>query len=182
MAIQHRDIVDPEQHLPQGASTAAADTVIKSDGAGDIAWEKVDRDTLDQADIQAFVEESIDGGDILIAERFYLSAVIPDLGDNDFILVPIAEDATFVGAELVIYDAITTTDTAVTFVDASAASLGTAVTVEFDGSAEGDQYTFTATTNNDLTGPTYIKIESDGATDATGVPAFLTLEFERPLV
>jgi hypothetical protein len=181
MAIQHRDIVDPEQHLPQSASTASADTVIKSDGAGGIVWELVDVDTLDEAAIQAWIEESIDTGDILLAERFYLEAVIPDIGAADFILVPILEDATFVGATLVIKGAITTTDTVISFVDATAASLGTSVTVFFDGSAEGDQYEFTASTNNELTGPTYIKIASDGATDATSVPAYLTLEFQRPI-
>ena len=44
--IEHSAIPDAGRHEPKGASTAAVDTVHKSDGAGGTLWEKVDYSEL----------------------------------------------------------------------------------------------------------------------------------------
>lgn len=41
MAIQHSAIPDAQLHQPKGASTAAVNTTIKSDGAGGTSWSKI---------------------------------------------------------------------------------------------------------------------------------------------
>lgn len=40
-AIQHSAIPDAQLHQPKGASTAAVNTTIKSDGAGGTSWSKI---------------------------------------------------------------------------------------------------------------------------------------------
>ncbi len=40
-AVQHSAITDANLHQPKGASTAAVNTTIKSDGAGGTSWSKV---------------------------------------------------------------------------------------------------------------------------------------------
>lgn len=47
MAIQHSAIPDAQLHQPKGASTAAVNTTIKSDGAGGTSWSKIAPPNLD---------------------------------------------------------------------------------------------------------------------------------------
>lgn len=42
MAIQHKDITEPNNHEPKGASTAIAEEVYIADGAGSGTWKKPD--------------------------------------------------------------------------------------------------------------------------------------------
>lgn len=39
MTIEHKNIVDPEQHEPKGAATASSGQLIISDGAGGTSWQ-----------------------------------------------------------------------------------------------------------------------------------------------
>lgn len=41
MAIQHRDIIDPQIHEPKGAASAASGTVYKADGSGSGSWTRI---------------------------------------------------------------------------------------------------------------------------------------------
>lgn len=179
MAIQHVDIPDGQRHEPKGISGAAVNTVYVADGSASGAWSKVPAAALD-ADVLDFITEQIDDGNIEIEKRYLLSAVIPDISTANTIVVPVPDSCTFVGAQLVLGGTISGADAAVNFQNAAAASMGTGVTIPFSASALGDQFTFTATTNNVLTGPTYIRILTDGASTGT-VPLFITLVFIQPI-
>lgn len=180
MAIQHRDIVDPQQHEPKDISTASAKTVYRADGAGSGDWESIDRASLNQSDIKEFIEESLDDGSIDYEERFMLTVVLPDVSDaTSFVIVPVPEEMYYVGAQLVLGGAITVDDAEVSFLEDDDTPIGDPVLIEFDGSAEGDQYAHTPVGGEFLIeGPTYIKIVTDGASTDTQ-PVFITLGFER---
>ena len=178
--VQHSSLTDPNIHEPKGASTASVDTTYVSNGSGSGTWKKVDSDGINESDIQAWIEESLDGQDIEFTGKFYLTTVIADVSTSSSILVPIVDSCTLIGARLVLAGTITDADATVTFVNASAASLGTGVTVAYSGSDEGTGFNFTSTTNSALTGPTYIKISTDGGSTGT-VPLYITLEFEQVL-
>lgn len=180
MAIEHKDIEDAELHELKGAAAASAGKVPIADGAGSTDFDLVGLSSLDVTPIYADIEAKIDAGTIDIKEKFTLSAVIPDVSTPAIILVPIRPNCTFKFARLTLGAAISVANAVVSFKDASGNSQGSNVTVLFTSSAQGDGYTFTATTNNNLTGPTYLKIETDGgSTDAA--PVYITLEFEIPI-
>lgn len=84
------------------------------------------------------------------------------------------------GASVVLGGAITTADATVSFKNSANADMGTPVTVGYDSSGKGDQYAFTATGNNVLTGPTWIEVVTNGASD-TAQPLFITVELEYVL-
>lgn len=46
MAIEHKNIADPNIHEPKGASTAVNKTVYISDGAGSGSWSKITKSSL----------------------------------------------------------------------------------------------------------------------------------------
>lgn len=178
--IQHSAITDPHIHEPKGASTASVDTVWVADGAGSGAFQKIEGDQFDETSVETFIQNALDDNSVDVTGRFYLTAVIEDVSTASSILIPVIRDCTVIGARLTLGGAIATADATVSFVDASAASLGTSVTVAFTGSAEGTGFDFTASTNQNLTGPTYIKVSTDGASD-NAVPLYITVEFEQVL-
>ncbi len=175
--VQHSAITDPEIHEPKGASTASADTVYVADGAGSGTWEKVTSDSLNKSSIDTFIQASIDAEDVVAPYKFVATAVIADISTAQSVYVPVPDDCTILGATLVLGGAITTADASISFADGAGNSLGTAVTVAFTSSAAGDIDSFSATTNTALTGPTFVKITTDGASD-TAVPLYITLAFE----
>ena len=179
MTIQHSAITDPQIHEPKGAAAAAADTVFVADGAGSGAFGLITSDSLNDTSMWAWVEAGFAGGDIRPDERFSLTVTIADISTAGFVLVPVTQSMTFISATMVLGAAIGTADANIAFVNAAAASMGTAAVVAFSGSAEGDLDTFTPTANAALTGPTYMKISTDGASTNT-VPLYITLNFTIP--
>lgn len=178
--VQHVDITDPDIHEPKGAAAASGDTVYVADGAGSGTWQQITLSQISataQSDLLQDVEDGILDGTIssLDAEVF-VNAEIPDISTLDTILVPIPVNATLIQAHVVLQGAITVADAVVTFTDASDNSMGTGITVAFTGSAAGDSYTFTPTANNALTGPTYMKVKTDGGS-TTAQKLFVTLHF-----
>ena len=153
--IQHVDITDPEVHEPKGASTASNGTIYVSDGAGSGAWTALNYE-------------------------YHLTASLADISTASFILIPVIKSGTVVQARIVLANAITVADAVVTFKNAAGASMGTGVTVATAGSAEGTAYTFTPSGNNVLTGPTYIKVESDGGSTTTAILS-ITVEIQATL-
>lgn len=178
--IQHADLTDPELHEPKGAAAAAADLVYVSDGAASGAWQAIDTDQLDTAAIFAAIETAIDDATITIQKEKTVLAVITDISTADTIYVPVPVDATFNSAALCLGGALATADATIDFKDGSGNSMGTGVTVTQSGSAAGDLFSFTPTANADLTGPTYMTIETDGGSDNT-VPIFIALLFVIPI-
>ena len=177
MAIQHVDIDDPHIHEPKGASSASEHTVYVSDGAGSGSWINLTTDSIQMAGVLSQVSSGLADGSIPVPARLFLTTVIADVSTPSSVIVPLIQDCTVVGATCVLGGAITSADAEVSFTNAAAAGMGTPVTVAFNSSAKGDQYAFTATGNNVITGPSWIEITTDGGSD-TAQPLYVTIEIE----
>lgn len=174
MATEHKDITDPEIHEIKDASTAASGEIPIADGAGSHTWGKAGLDSIDLPTLYADIEDSLDDATIDIARYYWVPVIIEDISTPDKILIPVPDSVTFQSARLVLGGAITVGNAAISFKDGSGNSMGSAVTVTFASSAQGDSYTFTPSSNNVLTGPTYMSIETDGgSTDAQRLYAML---------
>lgn len=178
--IQHVSITDPNIHEPKGASTASAGTVYISDGSGSGAWTIIPASSLNWSEIQTAINTDVDSGAITIEGDLYVTAVIADISTPSSVLIPLVDNCTVVGASVVLGGSITVADAAISFKNSAGAGMGTAVTVPFTSSAKGDQYAFTATGNNVITGPSWIEVETDGgSTDAQ--PLYVTVKLRKQL-
>lgn len=165
MTIQHSVITDPDIHEPKGAAAAAADTIYAANGAGSGAWALVAYASLAAACIQSLkdaVETDIGTGTLVIPDaEVYVTVIIPDVSTASTILIPIPEDSEVLSLTTVLEGAITLADATVTLKNAADAAVAS-VTVAFTGSATGDLDQDAAPTNASLTGPTYLKLATDG--------------------
>lgn len=178
--VQHASITDPHLHEPKGASTASNGTVYVSDGSGSGVWQIIGLDNLNYSAIQSEIQGDLDDGDLEVTGRYYITTVIADISTASTIVVPVIRNSTVIGASIVLGGAITDADASISFLNSTGASMGSPVVVPFTSSAKGDQYTFTATGNNTLTGPTWIEVATDGG--STGAqPLYVTFEFEAVL-
>lgn len=157
----HADLTGAELHEPKGVATAAADNLYVADGAGTGAWQKITLGSLDLTSVQS-------------PNTYRLTGIIEDVSTPSFILIPVPVTSTFVSARLVLHNAITVADSAVSFTRNDGSSFGSAVTVAFTGSAEGTGFDFAATLNQTITGPGYIKIATDGGS-TTVSPLYVTV-------
>lgn len=180
MAIQHSVISDPHVHEPKGASTAGAGTVYVSDGSGSGSWTTVDLTSVDWSSIQGEIQNDLDNGSLEVAGDYYVHVTIPDISSASSVLVPVMEDSTVVSASVVLGGAISAADASISFSNSAAASMGTDVTVAEASSGKGDQYSFTATGNNVLSGPTWIEVATDGASTGA-VPVYITIKLRTVL-
>lgn len=179
MSIEHSAIADPNIHEPKGVAAAAVNTVYASNGAGSGAWAKIDSNKIDTTSITTWIQGLINAASLTFTKVFWVHTQIADISTASSVIVPVPESCTINGATLVLGGAIATADATISFKNAAAASLGTAVTVAFTSSAKGDTYSFTATTNTALTGPTWVEIATDGASTNT-VTLDITLKFTIP--
>lgn len=177
MTIQHEDIADPFIHEPKGVAAASADTVYVADGAGSGTWEKITEDSLNAAvetGILAQVATDIGDGSIAIPRaEVYIYAIIPDISTPSTLFIPIPEDSEIIQMTGVLEGAITTADASVDLVNAADAAI-LDLTVTQSGSAAGDTYTDSTPTNATITGPSYLKLSTDGASD-TAQRFFVTI-------
>ena len=178
--IQHVDITDPQIHEPKGASTASANTVYVADGNGSGDWNKVTFDAMDTDDLYTDIQSNVDDGTLSLKGRAYQTVMIDDVSTADSVIIPVIQDCTVIGGSVVLGGTITAADAKVSFKNASGGSMGTDVTVAYDGSGKGDQFAFTATANNELVGPTWIEVATDGAS-TTAMPIYITVEYEYTL-
>jgi hypothetical protein len=178
--IQHSVITDPHIHEPKGASTASNGTVYVANGAGSGTWKVIEIANLDYDALLAAIQSDVDNGDLDLNGRYWVTAKLEDVSTASSVIIPILRDSTVVSASVVLGGTITTSNASVSFKNSSGASMGSPVTIVESGSAKGDQYAFTATGNNVLTGPTWIEISSDGASD-TAQPLFITVELSTVL-
>lgn len=178
--VEHVDIADGERHEPKGIAAAAANTVYRANGAGSGTWGLIPTASIDLTALYAAIEAAIDGATIAIKRQFVATAVIPDVSTPKIIYMAVPDSCTILGAHMVLGASITVADAVVSFKDASGASLGATVTITQAGSLPGDEFSFAATTNVDLTGPTYIQIETDGGS-TTAAELYITVAFEVPI-
>lgn len=178
--IQHASISDPYLHEPKGASTASINTVYRADGSGSGDWIVLDEDSLDWAAISAAIQADLDDNTLDVTGELYVTAVIPDISTASSVIIPLPDSGTVVSARVVLGGPITVGDATISFTNAAAAGMGTAVTVPFTGSAKGNGYTFTATGNNSITGPSWIEVATNGgSTDAQ--PLYITVKYRKTL-
>lgn len=177
MAIQHVDITDPNIHEPKGASTASVNTVYVMNGTGSGEYKKIGSAQLDMESLEDTLQADLNAGDLTVKGLFYVAGVIPDVSTAQSVLVPIIKDCVVRGASFVLGGAITTSNATLQVKNSAGATMGSDVTIPYSGSAKGNQFSFTATGNNSLTGPTYIEVTTDGASD-TAQPVFFTIEYE----
>lgn len=178
--IQHSTITDPHIHEPKGASTAGNGTVYVATGTGTGSWSVLGLSSIDYAALAAEIQGDLTSGDLDVTGSVYLTTVIADISTAGSVIIPVVDDATVVGAVVTLGGAITVADASISVKNSAGASLGSPVVVPFASSAKGDTYSFTATGNNVLTGPTWIEIETDGAsTDAA--PLFVTVKLSQIL-
>ncbi len=177
---EHADLTDPELHEPKGIAAASADTVYVADGAGTGTWQKVAVDQIDYADLTTELQADLDDASLEVNGKFFLHITIADISTASSVIVPLRDNATFIGATSTLGGAITVADANIAFKNSAGASMGTAMVVAYTSSAKGDIDNFTATSNNVLVGPTWMEVETDGGS-TTAMPLYLTLEFEGQL-
>lgn len=149
MSIQHKNIPDAERHEPKGIDIAAVDTVYVSNGSSTGVWKEL---------------------------PFIIHAVIPDVSTASFILIPISFNITVQSIRLVLANAITVANSAITVTRGDGAVMGS-TSIPFTGSAEGTTVDLVPSGNNTITASThkYIKIATDGASTTT-TPLFVSLK------
>jgi hypothetical protein len=174
--VQHADLTDPYLHEPIGIAAASANTVYAADGAGSGTWQKVDSDVLDTASIYTFIEDGIEAQAFDVVGTWYTAVTMADVSTASFVLVPVLKNCTLTRVRFVLANAITVASSTITVRDSTGASMGTQVITQA-ASAEGTGFTFTPAVNNVLTGPTYVKIETDGASTTTAI-LYILCEFE----
>lgn len=157
----HKDLTGADLHEPKGAATAAANNVYVADGTGSGTWKKLTLSTLDLTSM-------------ISPNTYRLTSVIPDVSAPSFILIPIPVNSTFVSAQMVLGGTITVANSIVTFTRNDGSSFGGTATITQAGSVEGSQFPFTATLNQTITGPGYIKIATDGGSTTTQ-PLYVTV-------
>lgn len=163
----HKDLTGSDLHEPKGAAGAAANTLYVFDGSGSGSVQKITEDSLDLTSVES-------------PNIYRLTGVIPDVSTASSILIPIPETSEFLSARVVLGAAITTADAVISFVRDDGSSFGSNVTVLQSGSAEGTGFDFSATLNQIVTGPGYIKVSTDGGSTGT-VPLYVTVKLSRNL-
>lgn len=163
--IQHAAIVDPYIHEPKGIASAGNGTVYISNGSGTGAWTVIPVTSLNYTQLLAELQSDVNDSTLDLNGRYWLFARLTDISTASSVIIPVIRNSTVISARAVLGGAITTANATVNFLNSSGAAMGTPVTVVFTGSAKGNGYTFTATGNNVITGPSWIEVTTDGASD-----------------
>ena len=180
MAIEHVTITDPNIHEPKGISTAVEDTVYVADGTGSGTWGLLAPASLEWPDVQAAIQDDLDNWDLTLTGYTWVFGKLADISTASKELITIPMNCTVVNAVFTLGGAITTANAVVSFKNAAGAAISPPLTVEYATSGLGVQYTGTATANNVLTSPTWISIETDGASD-TAVPLYFAVRLRVTL-
>lgn len=145
----HKDLTGTDLHEPKGQAGAAANTVYVANGSGSGTHQKIALASLDLTSIQN-------------PNTVYVAGFIDDVSTASFILIPAPEGCTFVSARLTLSTGITVADSNVSFTRNDGSSFGSAVVITQAGSTEGTGFNFTATLNQTITNPGYVKVATDG--------------------
>jgi len=156
---EHSVITDPNIHEPKGASTAAADTVYVSDGAGSGTWQKLGT-------------ASVDDTEFLNINEFTVCGWMADISTADVIYLPVPMDCVAVEATFTIQAIITGADAIVTFMNNAGATMATQ-TVTYSSSGAGDTYQTSLSANNVFTAGQKMSISTDGGSTSTSKVFFV---------
>lgn len=161
----HKDLTGSDLHEPKGIATASSGEVYVADGAGSGTHQKITTDSLDLSGMES-------------PNTVYITAVLNDISTASSVLVPAPGNCIFVSATTVLGGTIATSNASISFTRDDGASFGSAMTVAYSGSAEGDVDSFIPSANSAITSPGYVKVSTNGASTNT-VSLFILLKFTR---
>lgn len=159
----HSTLTGADLHEPKGADAAPASTAYISNGAGSGSWVKVPASALDPTTNKTL-------------NKHWVVVPVADIANTRVVVVPVPVNATLLSASSCITGAISGGDSTLTFTRAGAATIGTIV-ISAAGSGEGVLDTLSAPINNSFTGPSWLKIASDGGPTSGTSDAWITIEF-----
>jgi hypothetical protein len=172
--VEHVTITDPNIHEPKGVSTAANNTVYRANGGGSGAWTILSSNSLNMTEIEGVLRSDAQAGTLLLPTPFVLTGVITDVSTASSLLFAIPTNCRIIGGAFTLGGAITVANSVVSVKNAAGSSMGANVNIVQAGSAKGTTFTFTATSNNNLTGPTWMEVATDGAS-TTAQPLYVTI-------
>lgn len=154
----HSDLTGADLHEPKGVEGANEFEVYVADGAGSGAWGLLTPSSL--------------SGDVSRVQQLW--ARIDDVSTASFTIVPIGHECVIDRIIYILGGAISVANASVSVVRQNGNSLGTATTILYSSSAEGDDYAFVPTANEYFAGTAgqYIKIATDGAS-TTAAPLYI---------
>lgn len=158
----HANLTGAELHEPKGVEAASSGTIYVSNGSGSGSWIKIGTNSVNQTEIP-------------LTNKFTISAVLPDISDPSFILVPVIQSCSLDKVIVVLKNAITSANSTLTFTNEGVGAMGT-LSVPFSGSGEGSIFVFSPSGNNDILEESYVKIASNGNSSTTSI-AYITLQF-----
>lgn len=150
----HKDLTGADLHEPKGQASAAANTVYVANGAGSGTHQKIALASLDLTSVQN-------------PNTVYVEGFLDDVSNPSFIIIPAPEGCTFVSAQMFLSAGITVANAIVSFTRNDGSSFGSSVTITQAGSTEGTPFSFTATLNQTITNPGYVKVTTDGGSTTT---------------
>lgn len=162
----HKDLTGADLHEPKGAASAAANTVYISNGSGSGTWTKVGPSVLNTS--------------VIAYNRIALTGVLADISSASSVLVTMPLDATIAGITFTLGGVITGANSLISVSNKAGSFLGPDLTINYLGSAEGNQFSFPVSYNNNLAWPNFLKIQTDGGSTGA-VPLYFTIDAQVAL-
>jgi hypothetical protein len=147
--VAHANLTGADLHEPKGADTASANTVYVADGSGSGTWKKIS-------------DQEINSTEVLNVNKTSTLATFKDISTAGSLMIPISFASTLTGITAVLSGTLTGADCTLNVYKKGGLLIGTFV-ITYTGSAKGDTYQLTPTTNNTFVATDYIEIASDGA-------------------
>ena len=144
----HSSLTGADLHESKGVDTAGANSIFIADGAGSGSFGYLG-------------PLNFDGAQIKNLNMVILTVKISDLANASTVTIPIPNTCYLLNATSCITGAISGGNSVLTFSRAGSATIGT-ITIDASGSGEGILDAITTPVNNLFTGPSWLKIASDG--------------------
>lgn len=162
--VQHSALTGSALHETKGASSAAANTVHKADGAGNTSWGKVAVANIDASSVKQVNKK-----------EFTYTIDTINTSASYYLVIPYA--GVISKAWSVIDGAITGSDTTLTLEIANVAVTNGVITITQSGSAAGDVDSCTPTAANTLTAGQALEIVCNGGA-SNDIRCTLTIEID----
>lgn len=159
----HSSLTGVDLHENKGVAGASNDTVAVAN-TGATVWQKITSANINAASVKN-------------VNKYFTTVRFADISTAEILYVPVSQGSKLLKATLVLSTAITLANSTVTFKTLAGVSLGTGITVNFSGSAAGDVYTFTPSSNDTFATNAVLRVETDGAS-TTVAPVLVTLDWE----
>lgn len=152
---EHKDLTGTDLHECKGAATAAANTVLQSNGAGSANWNDII-------------------SPLKAANRIALTTRLEDISTPASVFVASPMAGRVVGVYVALHGAITSADAVVTAEINGVGISGVSITVAHSGSGPGSTFSGTPSGSNSLSAGQAIEVITDGGS-TTAAAADVTL-------